>query len=428
VTAQQSDRLTLDEAVRHALVSAPALTAAVEARNAAAAGLREARASRLPHLTGEGSAFRFAEPMVVAPIHGFTPDRIPAFDRTLLQGSVVGSYTMLDGGERSGQVDRARAVERLAESDLAAVSERVIAAAVEAYMEVLAAAGRVAAERRRVAALETEAQRVERFLAEGRAARVEVLRVQAALAQANADLATAASRLEVAEAELARRTALERDRVRAVRLVPVVAIPGEEGDRNELQRLMWERHPALQAARNRVAAARAGLRVAAASWLPALRLEGRLVSYGAADAPGSTEWQAGVRFSWPIFTGGRRLAGVDRARAGLQEAEAELRAAELAAASRLDRALAAVVEADRRAEALGSAVTHWTEVVRIEALALAEGAGTQAEYLRAEAELAAVSAALVHARGAQVTARVEVAQAIGGLTPETLAAIVRIEP
>jgi outer membrane protein TolC len=183
----------------------------------------------------------------------------------------------------------------------------------------------------------------------------------------------------------------------------------------------------LQAAASRAAAADAAIRAAGAAWYPTVKLDSRLVSYGAASGSYSTEWQAGARIAWPIFTGGSRGASVDRAEAAALEARAQLDDAELTLFNQIDQAAASLTESGRRITALEAAVGHLTEAQRVEALALEQGAGTQADFLRAEADLAEARSALAQARSTWIAARVQLAQLSGTLTPAALGDIVTIE-
>jgi outer membrane protein TolC len=58
--------------------------------------------------------------------------------------------------------------------------------------------------------------------------------------------------------------------------------------------------------------------------------------------------------------------------------------------------------------------------VRVQKLLLDEGAGTQTDYLSAEADLLAARASLAEARHAAALARVDLARAAGRLDPEWL--------
>lgn len=81
----------------------------------------------------------------------------------------------------------------------------------------------------------------------------------------------------------------------------------------------------------------------------------------------------------------------------------------------MDEAYASWREKTVRVESLGRAVESQEEVVRIEKLRLETGAGTQTDYLDAEAELLAVRAQRARTRYAALRARVELARARGVL-------------
>jgi outer membrane protein TolC len=74
------------------------------------------------------------------------------------------------------------------------------------------------------------------------------------------------------------------------------------------------------------------------------------------------------------------------------------------------------------------AVAQHAEVARIEELALAEGAGTQRDWLAAQAALLLARSALIEAQHAEVSARVELARLTGTLTPNVLQTLVEAVP
>jgi outer membrane protein len=130
----------------------------------------------------------------------------------------------------------------------------------------------------------------------------------------------------------------------------------------------------------------------------------------------TTEWNVGIAVSYPLFTGGARSSAVGRAGAEARLAREELRLAELRIEEGVDRALNASLETRALVSALRRAVQLQTEVARIEQLSLDAGAGTQTDYLRAEAELARARSLLVEAEHAEIAARVELARVVGELT------------
>ncbi|MDP2955060.1 MAG: TolC family protein, partial [Longimicrobiales bacterium] len=186
--------LTLRTAADSALATHPSLLAA-EARVEGADAVRSAaRSAFLPAVAASSGLTRYAEPMVVAPLHGFDPRNPPAFDRTLLQSQLGMEYTLFDGGARSAQVRGAEAFEDGLGLRRDATAQDLLEAVTTAYTGVLAARAMLGAAEHQVQALSSELDRSQQRLREGTAARVEVLRAEAALMDARAQLATAEAR------------------------------------------------------------------------------------------------------------------------------------------------------------------------------------------------------------------------------------------
>lgn len=405
VTAAQT--LTLQAAADSALASHPSVEAARARVEAADAGRSAARAALLPSLAANGSLSRFEEPMVVAPLHGFDPMQPPTFDRTLVQGQLGLDYTLWDGGARGARIRGAEAAEGIETARMEATSMELLDGVVAAYTGVLGTRELQAAAARQVAALTAEHDRADQRLREGTAARVEVLRAEAALLDARAQQATAEARAGLAERNLARLMGVAPDVVVGATLADIA--PRAQVDTASVT------DPRILAARRAVDAAQARVDVERAGRLPRLSAGGGLQNYGSGAGDYVTEWQAGVRVSWPLFTGGARTAAIRSAEADLRAAREELRRAELSVAGALDAANASVAESAARARALEASVAQWEEVARIEALSLETGAGVQQDYLRAEAALFQARAGRARARYDEILARVGRARAQGRL-------------
>ncbi|HSJ05327.1 MAG TPA: TolC family protein [Longimicrobiales bacterium] len=426
-TARGQATLTLEDVVDAALLHHPAAELGRAAVAGAGAAAREAAALQIPSLGADASLNRFQEPMVVAPLHGFDPQHPPVFDRTLIQGSVGISYLLFDGGARGARVARSSAGLDGARARQEALTQALMADVVRRYAAVLVARELEAAHAGRVEALERERDRASRLLREGRAARVVLLRAEAALSGARAELAGTSAGVVSAERELARLMGVGETAVRSARLEPVTAsdpLPS----RDEAVARAVRSNPELSRLAAERAASDAGVAEAGARWWPQVQLGGRYVHYASAAGSGSGEWQSGVQLSYPLFTGGARPAAVERARAASRAAAAEVWLAELQVADAVDRALAAVESAGARSVAWQAAVEQSAEVVRIERLALDTGGGVQTDYLNAESELLRARASLTEARYAELVARAELARALGVLDGDWIARAARSEP
>ena len=426
VAAQQP--LTIADAVARAERVHPAVAAAVAGQARAASGRAEAEASRLPVLSLDANATQHAEPMVVAPLHGFDPLDPPEFERTLFQAGLNLGYTLFDGGARGARIGRAERLATAAGAVARATRQALAAQVASAYLRVLARREQLDAQRARLSAVTGERARAALLFAEGRAARLVSLRAEAAVSAAAADTVDGAGQLDVAERVLARLLALEADTLRALALAPVraaspaavVAPPGGERPNDVVLEVALGHNPEVARARAQLDAARRGVGEARALWLPRLQLGARYVEYASSAGREAGEWQTGIQVGYPLFTGGARTAARDRAEAEVAAAGAELRSVELRVADAVDGALSAWASAAARATALEGALAQATEVVRIEKLALDEGAGVQTDYLAAEAELLRMRSALTDARYAVLLARVELARVTGELGSDWL--------
>jgi outer membrane protein len=420
--------LTLTDAVEMALRSHPAAEGARAHREGASARLGQAQAAWLPSLGIDGTLARFQEPMVVAPLHGFDPSNPPEFDRTLLQGNLSFGYTLFDGGARRARVLMAQAGEGGARAGEEGTAMELAFQVSEAYLAVLTWTELLEASSRQREALEAERRRVEMFLEEGKAARVELLRVEAALSRREAEEISARAELELAFGRLARLTSLPGEKVRAADLVPLRLSPARDPEPETVLELARFRNPLLSRAREELAAASAGVREAESGRLPRLEAGARYSDYGTLTGGHTLEWQGSLRLTYPIFSGGARRAEVQRARADARVVRERLRLAELQVEEGVEAALAAVKETRALREAFESAVGQSAEVSRIEALALEAGAGVQTDFIRAEAELLQARAGLARARHGEILARIRLALAAGELTVTWLQENLEVAP
>jgi len=425
---ESGDRLTLLDAVDLAIEQYPAVGRARAAMDEARAAFGEAQSEWFPTLSFGATATQNSDPMPVYPIHGFSLNRIPPFDeRTGMYGISLG-YTVFDGG---GRLARSRMARSQHESTCAAYEEirqNITAQVLQVYLDVLGAREVLSAHEVRVEALESELSRIRQHYEQDRAAKVEVLRVEAALAGAEADRVRAYTSLEVSQRELALLIGTEFDESSTSKLVHVVLKDTAIGDRESIVNRALVASPTVRQAQLRAATANAGLAAARSARFPRFELGGSYHGLGDFDGNRVTEWQAEASLSLPLFTGGlvtKRIAGH---KAALRGAEEEVKMAEYGVRQQVDRALAVLDESRARLVSLERAVETQAELVRIEKLLLETGAGTQMDYLDAEADLVTMRANLVDARHRQIKIRAELARISGDLDREWISRILEDRP
>lgn len=408
--AQDTTRLTVTVAIDRALATHPAVASARAQRDVATAEVGQARAAWLPGVSLDGAINRFEKPMVVYPLHSLDLRNPPQFDRSLSQASVGAAYTLLDFGARSSKVKAAELQRDAATATLGAAEALLVARTASAFLRVLTARGILAAEDQRLAALAAEVGRARSRLSAGKAARLDTLRAAAELASASADRLTSAANVTIAEHELARLTGVAVEAVRGARLADVrlagaAAALGSTGTNADVQAAVY-----------RAGAATAAVNAARASLYPTVQATSAIIDRSNVTGRYLSEWQVGVAFSYPLFTGGARSSIIGRAEAGARVAQEQVRLARFSAEQAVDETEATFDGARSRVTALEAAVEQSAEVARITQLARDVGEGTQTDYLIAEANLFRARSSLVQARHAVIAARVELARVLGELS------------
>ena len=425
---EAQDRLTLAEAVTRALSFYPSVKVSSAQLEAADAAVDEAEAARFPTVSVGGSATRYQEPTLVHPIHAFTPDLIPPFDQNLFQALADLRYALFDGGARSARIEESRARRQSAESSLLDARQRLLSQLIQQYLSVLSRARTLEAQDRSLGALEVELSRVKQVFDVGRAATVDVLRVEASIAAARAERVRLASSLDLAQRNLARLAGVETSETRASNLVPVALIDVSLPSREEILQNAVQSSSTARLARDELAVAEAALDGSKSRRLPSVNLDGRYINYGSASGANSLEWNVGVSLAYTLFNGGAVSDAVARSQSAARSASERLRWTELEVASDVDRGYAAMEEAKARIESLSTAVARFDEVSRIEKLRLETGVGTEVDYIRAEADRVAAEAGLIEARYTEIAARAELARVAGNLSPEWVTEHLRSEP
>ena len=409
---QAPSRLTLAHAVKSAIDHSPRVAAASGRSEAARQRIDEAVAAGLPRLWITANATRFEEPMIVTPIHAFSPGLQPDFDESVALASLTVEQSLWDGGRR-----RSRTLQASSEADLAELgqtsSSQAIALQTSAiYLDILTVRETLDAQNARLRSLAEELDRVHRLREVGRAAEIEILRVEATIAAAESDKVALESRLDASERSLARLTGLDLAATRAVNLTGV-EMPEAQASREEIESIAVSGNPDARIARTSILSADAGIDVARSAYFPEVLVAGAINGYGSPDVSFETEWQVGVRLRVPLWDGGATSSRVAAATAMREAAKRNLDETDLIVRNRVDATLAQISGSAATVSSLGKAVARFEEVARIEKLRLDLGAGTQTDYLRAEADLVQARAALSAARYRHVMARIELASVTG---------------
>jgi outer membrane protein TolC len=326
----QSLRISLAEAVERARQNSPRLEGLRSLRQAADAGLRGARAGRLPLLDVGASYTRNSNvPELVVSVPGSQPQTVFPDIPNRYDAHVGLVQPLYTGGRISGRIAQAGHDLRAADNDLHTGSNDLVLETVTAYWSLVRSRenARVLAES--IAAYEADLKQVQDRFNVGLAARNDILNVQVERDRAELARLQATNNAAVASVDL----------VRLLRLPPGTAIEPSEPvdgpvpageDVEGLVARAFDRRPEIAALRARADAASAEVKIARSVRLPQASLSAaydyarpntRVLPL--ADGWNDT-WSVGVSLSLLAFDGGRTSAAVAEARARADAVRHEL--------------------------------------------------------------------------------------------------------
>lgn len=408
--------ISLDEAVRLAQQNAPALVQARGAMRTSAAGVRRAYAAYLPNVNASMSSGRSAGATYfqgeLVPLRG---------DPWSFSNSVSANIDLYDGGRRSSELRRTRAVETAAEATERNQLFNTALSVKQQYFNGLAARELEAAALRQLEQAEQQlAVSIARVRA-GAATKSDSLRSVIQVGNARLAVLTARNNLQVANAGLTRLvgtdfvvTASPSDT-----LAPAVLVADSAALAS-----MLHAAPALRQAEADLAAARAAVRTARAAWLPSVS-----ASYSFSANQSSGGFEAGNLFllggqnpnnkrlnfnvSYPLFNQLQRETSITQAQVSERNAEATLRDARLAAQQTLTQALGTMRLAEERAAIQDASVIAAEEDLRVQTQRYQLGAATLLDVLTSQATLNQARAALIQARYEARVAKAQIEALVG---------------
>lgn len=400
--AQGPQAVTLDGAMRMAVDRHPSVVAAARAAEAAQARLVQARAGMALQVNITGRASVGTLGATGAPTGGEVSSSHNV--------AIGASLPLYDGGITAQQVAQAQAGVETAQAALQATRQDVALTAAQAYFQVLRAQRTVEVREATVRAAEAQLAQTEAFFRAGTVAQADVIRTRAAVASAQAELVGARGQVEITLASL--RAALAVPPGQPISLADPSAPAVVPLSATEAAAEATRQRPEVSRADADLRSAEAAVRIAE------IRARTQVtVSAGAAvqitPDPGQAGWSLSASVSHPLFDGGRAKAALEEARANLQAAQARREATLLQVQSQAVQAAVSVTSAVARVEATRVSADAAGEALRVSDGRYRAGVGTLVEVLDAQSSATQARISAVQALYDLHLATVSLQQALG---------------
>ncbi|MEW6612639.1 MAG: TolC family protein [Pseudomonadota bacterium] len=424
--AADQPALDLPEAIRQALAQNPRQASQRLDVRKAELEQRAARGARLPAVDFSASATYYGYPTFVVPIRQVPQPpnfAFPPLDRSIYDLGVTLRLPLYTGGRLQQGVVIADLGRNIAVERERLGTQALTYNVSSVYLKILQLSALDRAYAARIDSLQAQARRVHLLVQEGKAPRLDLLRVRVQVRKAEHDRLQIENRRQEAVTLLysLMGSATLPD---AVRLVAYGAAPVPDRRLAELRAEASARRAELQIAEEEMAVARARERLARGERLPSLSLLGAYRERSGADLTFFDDWNIGAQLSVPVFDGGVRRYRVAQAELARQQALEGLRQARLDVDKELQDAWNAVGEAASRLRVAGASVGEAAETLKIERLKYDEGVGLITDLLSAESALLTAEADRLQAEFDLIVARLNLLRASGQLTPAQVEALV----
>ncbi|GMQ89944.1 MAG: hypothetical protein BMS9Abin10_0281 [Gammaproteobacteria bacterium] len=264
-----------------------------------------------------------------------------------------------------------------------------------------------------------ESQRViQQLLDVGRAARLELLRMQTRVSNVRQALIRNQSAVDTAQARLRRLLGLDDADRRSLRLVGELRYePENPGDRQALVTQALKQRPGYRALEAELASQDQRQRIARSERRPQVNLDAVYLGAAGLDRNSSADDATlFLTFSLPIFDGGVIRSRVNRANARYRQLQQRLQDLRLQVRFEVQQSLDAIREAGERVKNTEAALAAAQEALRVEQKKLAAGKGIINDVLDAQSDALSVEVDLAKALADHRIALAALARATGRST------------
>ncbi len=385
VIAADSHHLSLHEAITIALRDSPFLQARSSAVKGALEGEKASKGALLPRLDAYTGYQRSSDPVVVVPIKGFNAAP-PVFSRDHYQAGLRFTLPLYEGGRRWTRITASKLIKSITSHELSGSKQEIIANVTNTFKQILSLKELEQAQQKVLKALQKVHEDTEKKLELGRAAPVDLLKMDTQVATEKQDLihtrqATIRSRQALAALlgiNPARLPTIEGKLSSIAPQLPVVSETSLED--------LSSKRPDIQKALQEVKLAATEVKLQKGYHLPEIGLTG---DYGQRAGSGLNDseevWTAGIEVNFNVFNGGIISARVRQAEASLAAARENLRQHKLTAMTEIQQARSRIREADSKISMATKAIRSAKESYRIEKLKYQTGTGTITDSLLAQA-------------------------------------------
>lgn len=410
-----AEQLPLWQAMERASQSNPAIRSQQIELDRQSLEQEIARAQHLPKVDLNAGYSRYAYPTLVTPIR--QAGVFPPMDKDITSIGLAMSLPLYSGGKLvAGEALAAHNREAAAQA-LRASGQDLLFNVVATYTKALHFRQLDHVLESRIKSLQQEEKNIAQRIEQGRAARLELIRLQTQLSQARHD------RLAVRQAEKDALSLLT-SMLGESGSPPVLAelgptSPALPASIEEAMNKARQQRPGILKLQAMGKAAQEKTAIARGDQLPQVNLVAKAQETAGGNTGGYDDWQLGIQLTFPVFDGAIRKNRVEQATMEQRQNQMLLEDARNRLSAEVEQAFGGLTEARSRLEVAAQGEIEAREALRIETLRYHGGESTITDLLSAESVLWASTANHLQAGYDITVSQARLLRATGELAPDT---------
>ncbi len=377
--------LTLDAAIQMALQENHYLKSRNLEVKSAVAERRASKGDLFPQLDAYAGYLRTSNPMLVIPMQEFGGEP-PNFTRNHYRAGLSLILPLYEGGRRWHKVTASDLSTLIAEQQLSFSRQEIVANVTNTFNQVLSFKALEKAQKQVLDSLKKAQDDIRKRVDLGRAAPVELMKIETQVARQEQELIharLAGLRARQGLASLLGKNPALLDEPEGQLKITTPELPVH--DKITLETIIIQR-PDIVKAQNELKLAANEIKLQEGYHLPDINLIG---DYGQRTGSGLNDneevWSAGVNVKFNLYAGGQIKARVNQAEARYEAAQEQLEQLKLGAMTEIVQAEANIKEAGQRINMADKTIISARETYRIEELKYRLGASTITDSLLAQA-------------------------------------------
>lgn len=408
VSADEGRTFTLQDCIDIALKQSPLISVSKLDIDAAREGYKAARGAFFPRLDLNAAYLKENQDIPYIPAQS---TKVPAkFSDEIYLWNISLRIPVYEGGRLRSNLDISSIDMEVQKLKSEFTTQDIIANITNTFNKLLQLKELKAAYQKSVEALQRLKEDTSLLVKIGRAANIELLRIDVQLANEKQNL--------IKTEEAINRTKNALAYLMGIQPSLIADISGRLDAMEKLNtdnvEILIKSRPDIVLIAKKTEQARKGIGVVSSKRYPSISIVGNYGRRAGSGMNGNEEvWESGVVISMNIFDGGITSAEIQKAKIFYERAKEELRQAELRALLEIENALSLLKEAEHRIKAAEKAVAQSEEALRIEELRYKTGAGNITDVLLAQSAMSLAQANFYQALYDYNTALVEYKRATG---------------